>query len=86
MCNNEIIKKEALYILENKATIRQAAKEFGYSKSAIHKHMTKKLQECYPQLYLEVRKVTEHNKEIRNIRGGEATKRKYSFLSGSSSK
>ena len=33
----------AVYIIENRATIRQAAKHFGLSKSTVHKDLSERL-------------------------------------------
>lgn len=66
------------YILENKATVRAAAKEFHISKSTVHKDVAERLKHIEPQLYREVKKVLDVNKAQRHIRGGMATKRKYS--------
>ena len=33
------------YIIENNATVRQTAKQFGISKSTVHKDMTERLGE-----------------------------------------
>jgi len=65
------------YIVENKSTVRATAKEFGISKSTVHKDVTERLRRENPQLYKEVKCVLEKNKEERHIRGGLATKRKY---------
>lgn len=67
----------AEYIIENKATVRAAAKQFGISKSTVHKDLTERLQTVNPALYSEVRKLLDINKAERHIRGGMATKRKY---------
>ena len=68
----------ANYITENKATVRMAAKKFGISKSTVHKDVTERLKCLNIVLYEEVKKVLKENKEERHIRGGLATKRKYS--------
>lgn len=65
------------YILENKATVRAAAKKFHISKSTVHKDVSDRLQTVNPQLYSEVRQVLEINKAQRHIRGGIATREKY---------
>ncbi|WP_408955186.1 sporulation transcriptional regulator SpoIIID [Natroniella sp. ANB-PHB2] len=65
------------YIYETKATVRQAAKVFGVSKSTIHKDVTERLEKINGQLAKKVKKVLEYNKAERHFRGGEATKRKY---------
>ena len=65
------------YVVETGATVRVAAKEFGVSKSTVHKDLTERLEVESPQLKKEVEKVLIKNKQERHLRGGEATKRKY---------
>ena len=65
------------YIIENNATVRQAAKQFGVSKSTVHKDAGERIGYINPALAKEVRKVLEQNKCERHIRGGLATKEKY---------
>ncbi|MBQ3530647.1 MAG: sporulation transcriptional regulator SpoIIID [Oscillospiraceae bacterium] len=70
----------AEYIIENKATVRSAAKKFGVSKSTIHKDVSERLRHLNPNLYSEVKTILEKNKQERHIRGGKATKEKYAKL------
>ena len=65
------------YIVENSATVRAAAKQFGVSKSTVHTDVSKRLERVNPQLFSEVRKVLDINKAQRHIRGGIATREKY---------
>ncbi|MCH5190880.1 MAG: sporulation transcriptional regulator SpoIIID [Oscillospiraceae bacterium] len=65
------------YIVENKATVRAAAKVFGISKSTVHMDVAQRLKNLNPGLYGQVRQVLEVNKAQRHIRGGLATKEKY---------
>ena len=67
----------AKYIIETKATVRQAAKKFGISKCTVHKDCTDRLRLLTPRLACEVRQVLDVNKEERHIRGGLATREKY---------
>jgi putative DeoR family transcriptional regulator (stage III sporulation protein D) len=67
----------AVYIIENKATVRAAAKKFGISKSTVHKDLSERLQQYNRTLYLGVKDVLEENKAERHLRGGLATRRKY---------
>ena len=67
----------ANYIIENNATVRQTAKEFGISKSTVHKDVTDRLSQLNPALAAESRKVLDVNKSERHIRGGLATREKY---------
>ena len=67
----------ANYIIDNNATVRQAAKYFGISKSTVHKDATERLETVNPSLADNCRKVLNINKSERHIRGGQATKEKY---------
>lgn len=68
----------AEYIIENKSTVRAAAKKFGVSKSTVHMDVSERLKKFNPSLYYEVRAVLDINKAERHIRGGLATKQKFS--------
>lgn len=65
------------YIIENKGTVRLAAKKFGISKSTVHKDVSQRLKYINPALYRQVKQILEINKSERHIRGGLATKNKY---------
>ncbi len=68
----------ALYIIEENATVRSAAKQFGISKSTVHKDLSaERLAVFNRPLYLQAKAVLEENKAQRHIRGGAATRRKY---------
>ena len=67
----------ACSINETRATVRQAAKKFGISKSTVHKDCAERLRTINPSLAAEVRKILDVNKQERHIRGGLATKEKY---------
>lgn len=67
----------AKYIIDNNATVRQTAKQFGISKSTVHKDVTERLSQVNPTLAREARKVLDINKSERHIRGGLATREKY---------
>ena len=67
----------AVYMIENGATVRAAAKKFGISKSTVHKDLTARLPSYAPALYRSVRAVLDQNKAERHLRGGMATRRKY---------
>lgn len=70
----------AKYIISSNATVRETAKKFGVSKSTVHKDVTERLEKINPTLAHEARKVLELNKAERHLRGGLATKEKYSHL------
>lgn len=67
----------AVYIIENRTTVREAAKKFGVSKSTVHKDIQERLPLYNRPLYLQVKEILEENKAQRHIRGGIATQRKY---------
>ena len=67
----------ACYIIEHNATVRQAAKAFGVSKSTVHKDCAERLVQINPILAAKARAVLDVNKAERHIRGGQATKEKY---------
>lgn len=67
------------YIVDYQATVRQAAKKFGISKSTVHMDSIR-LKSINPLLYDAVRSVLDVNKSERHIRGGMATKEKYLHL------
>ena len=58
------------YIIEEGATVRQAARKFGISKSTVHKDVTERLEQINLRLAHEARKVLDVNKSERHIRGG----------------
>ena len=63
----------ANYIIQYNATVRQTAKQFGISKSTVHKDVTDRLEHINPSLAAQARIV----KSERHIRGGMATREKY---------
>ena len=67
----------ARYLIANGATVRAAARQFGISKSTVHKDLTQRLPALNRSLYLQVKQVLEKNREERHIRGGQATREKY---------
>lgn len=67
----------ALYIIENKSTVRAAAQKFGISKSTVHKDLSERLPAINRNLYQQVKKILNENKAERHIRGGIATRKKY---------
>lgn len=82
--NKGIIKRvidEAYYIVDTGETVRELATVFGVSKSTVHKDLHERLQDIDYNLYLNVRKVLDYHTNIRHIRGGESTRKKYLNLS-----
>ena len=68
------------YLVEKQATVRSAAQVFGISKSTVHKDVTQALKNVNKALYTEVQNLLSKNKRERHLRGGEATRLKYSEL------
>ena len=64
------------YIAAHNATVRAAAAAFGCSKSTVH--VAVRLRSISPALYGQVRAVLARNKAERHLRGGAATRRRYS--------
>ena len=67
----------AHFVVENKSTVREAAKKFYISKSTVHKDIVERLQVFDRELYLQVQQVLDENKAERHLRGGMATRKKY---------
>lgn len=74
---DERVRLTAEYIVETGATVRAAAKNFGVSKSTVHKDITVRLKAISLSLYEQVNEVLQRNKNERHIRGGNATRIKY---------
>ena len=66
------------YLVEHRSTVRAAAQVFGISKSTVHKDVTETLKYVNKSLYFEVQQLLLKNKQERHLRGGEATRLKYS--------
>ena len=73
----ERIYETARYIIDQGATVRDAAKRFCISKSTVHKDVSERLLHLNAAMAAEVRCVLDVNKAERHIRGGLATYRKY---------
>lgn len=71
------------YIIDNCATVRDAAKVFGISKSCVHNKMRNTLKKIDMNRYQLVDEVLSENLATRHIRGGESTKQKYINLHNS---
>lgn len=76
----ERVLKEANIFLEYKTTVRGVSRKVGVSKSTVHKDFIEKLKEIDISIYNEVMELLKYNKEVRHIRGGQATKEIYSKM------
>lgn len=78
--NSLIIRRvidEANYMLDTKKTIREIAKVFNVSKSTVHKDLHERLIDIDFNLFQEIDSILKYHIDIRHIRGGESTKKKY---------
>lgn len=74
---NERVKEEANYILKTGYTIREIAKVFNVSKSTVHKDLNDRLHKIDFNKYKKVKEILDYHTDIRHIRGGESTRKKY---------
>ena len=74
----ERARKCAEYIVETGCTVRACSAHFAISKSTVHKDVSERLQSIDEDLFEQVRHVLDVNLSERHIRGGIATKEKYS--------
>lgn len=68
----ETIKAIVKYFNDNESTVRKTAKHFGISKSSVYQYLTVVMPNTVSA------EILKKNKEERHVRGGEATKNKYS--------
>ncbi|MBR6690963.1 MAG: sporulation transcriptional regulator SpoIIID [Bacilli bacterium] len=81
--NSLIIKRvidEANYMLDTKKTIREIAKIFNVSKSTVHKDLHERLVDVDYKLFEQIDSILKYHIDVRHIRGGESTKKKYKNL------
>ena len=76
----------AEHLIESRCTIRQAASYFSISKSTVHKDVSIRLRYIDKDLYERAKEILETNKSERHLRGGEATRRKYSHKKNTEAK
>ena len=69
--------ESAKYLISNKSTIRETALHMGYSKSAVHKDLTKILPEISHKLYNQAKQILHSNYTEKHVRGGAATRIKW---------
>ena len=69
--------KEADYIIETGHTIRELASIFHVSKSTVHKDLHERLFYIDKNKYKKVEDILNYHTNIRHIRGGESTRKKY---------
>ncbi len=69
--------EEAKYIIKTNQTIRETAKYFKVSKSTVHKDLQERLKKINTYLSEQVNEILKYHTNIRHIRGGESTRKKY---------
>ena len=67
----------AQYIIQSGATVRKTADVFKVSKSTVHKDVSERLEKIDLSVWEQVKEILDKNKAERHIRGGIATKMKY---------
>ena len=78
--NKKIVERvidEAKYIIESGKTVREIATVFKVSKSTVHKDLHERLLDIDDTLYKQVNDILKYHTDIRHIRGGQSTKKKY---------
>lgn len=73
----ERVIEEGKYILDTGKTVREIARDFGISKSTIHKDLRDRLLLIDMEMYEKVSKILQYHMDVRHIRGGESTRRKF---------
>lgn len=68
---------EGNYIVLTGKTVREMASVFGVSKSTVHKDLKDRLLEIDTELYNKVSKILKYHSDVRHIRGGESTRKKF---------
>ena len=81
--NNLIVKRvldEATFMIGTKQTIRQIATVFSVSKSTVHKDLHERLKDINFELFEQIDSILKYHIDVRHIRGGQSTKKKYEKL------
>ena len=80
LMNSLILKRvldEANYMLNTKETIREVATVFNVSKSTVHKDLHERLRDINFDLFEQIDSILKYHIDVRHIRGGQSTKKKY---------
>lgn len=78
--NSKIVARvleEANYIIKTNETVRDISKIFKVSKSTVHKDLHERLYDIDKRLYEYVDNILKYHIDVRHIRGGESTRKKY---------
>ena len=74
---NKRVLEEANYIIQTGKTVREIASLFKVSKSTVHKDLHERLLKIDKEKYKNVEDILKYHIDIRHIRGGESTSKKY---------
>jgi putative DeoR family transcriptional regulator (stage III sporulation protein D) len=74
---NKRVLEEANYIIQTGKTVREIASLFKVSKSTVHKDLHERLLKIDKEKYKNVEDILKYHIDIRHIRGGESTRKKY---------
>lgn len=69
--------KEGKCMIDTGMTVREMADVFRISKSTIHKDLRERLLEVDREMYEQVSSILQYHMDIRHIRGGESTRKKF---------
>ena len=64
-------------MLKTKETIREVATVFNVSKSTVHKDLHERLKDINFDLFEQIDGILKYHIDVRHIRGGQSTKKKY---------
>lgn len=71
---------EADYMIKTEKTIREIASIYHVSKSTVHKDLQERLKKINKKKYQQVDEILKYHINVRHIRGGNSTKKKYQNL------
>ena len=74
---NKRVLEVANYIIQTGKTVREIASLFKVSKSTVHKDLHERLLKIDKEKYKNVENILKYHIDIRHIRGGESTRKKY---------
>ena len=74
---NKRVLEEANYIIQTGKTVREIASLFKVSKSTVHKDLHERLLKIDKEKYKNVEDILKYHIDIRHLRGGESTRKKY---------
>lgn len=76
--NSALVLSIAQFYIQNKSTVRDTALHFNISKSSVHNYLTIYLKNIDKSLFQQAKTLLKQNFNTKHIRGGIATRQKYS--------